>query len=55
MTFLAAAIQMTSGDEMAANIAALEPLLDSDLSLYDLDDEEEAAGELAPPMMINRA
>lgn len=33
----------------------LEPLLDSDLSLYDLDDEEEAAGELAPPMMINRA
>ena len=33
----------------------LEPLLDSDLSLYDLDDEEEAAGELVPPMMINRA
>lgn len=27
MTFFAAAIQMTSGDEMAANIAALEPLI----------------------------
>lgn len=33
MTFKAAAIQMTSGDDIAANIAALEPLLDDAVAM----------------------